>query len=388
MGCQAWGQPFSERPGTWYSCEDMTDKPLLLGVLPDPRNPLDKEFDPKSQEVFTSTAPTYLTSYAAASTWVGKFPIDNQYQTSSCVAHGKVLAMSIFNHLYGSTVGGFVQLSSMFVYRNRGNYPGLGMIPSSADTQVQTGGAPEYADLPTPGDEATANALVISPALTQEALKYAGLQWVTLVDPTKIDTIAHIANDLKLPLNILIFATEMEWSSPVVEILDPGLIQGSAAATVSHCITVLPQSAYMDSKGNKYVIIQDSADFGGIFFRSVSAEFIAARVYECAYPVSLTNTTPVTKPTMSLGTDLTVGSTGPDVIDLQLALQYLGYMPNIVNGVPFAATGYYGGMTKAAVLQLQNEYASAILAPSGLTEGTGYCGESTRAFLNSQFSQL
>ena len=365
----------------------MANQPVLLGVLPDPRNPVEKEFDLKSEEVFTAAAPAYLGSFAAASSYVGVFPVDNQYQTSSCVAHGKVLAMSIFNYLYGETVGVPAQLSSMFVYRNRVNYPGLGMIPSSADTQVQTGGAPEYADLPTPETEAEANALSVPPALASEALKYAGLQWATLVDPTQIDTIAYIANTQKLPLNILIFATVAEWSAPVVEILTPGLVQGSPEAVVSHCITVLPSSAYINpANGEKYVIVQDSAGFGGIFFRAVSAAFIAARTYECAYPVSLTNTTAPTKPVHTFNTDLTVGQTSADVLALQECLQYLGYMPNVVNGVPFAPTSYYGGMSKTAVAAFQTAYASDTLTPEGLTAPTGYVGSSTRAKLNALFA--
>ena len=363
--------------------------PALLGVLPDPRNPQEKEFDITHEEIFTSSVstPTYLGSKTQASQWVGQFPVDDQQQTSSCVAHGKVLALSIFMYFSGITKGVFVQLSSMFVYRNRSNYPGAGMIPSSADTQVEQQGAPQYADLPTPATEAEANALVINPAETQAAKGFSGIRWVQLIDPTDVNTMAFVANNQNLPLNILIYATIAEWSEAVVEVLTPGLVQGSPEAAVSHCVTILPNSAYLEpSNGKYYVMIQDSADFGGIFFRAVSEDFIKARTYECAYPISVDNTPVLTKPKINLTADLSVGSTGPDVVALQEALQYLGYLPNIVNGQPFAPTGTYAGMTKTAVLQLQNEYASEILTPSGLMEGTGYCGSSTRAFLNSQFS--
>ncbi len=359
--------------------------PQNLGVVADNRTPVEKEFDLLHSEVFTSSVPNFFNSKEEASKFVGVFPIDDQLATSSCVAHGKVLAGSIYMFLAGITGGVFVQLSSMFVYRRRVNYPGEGMIPASADTQFETYGAPPYADIPTPATEAVANALAIpDAAVMNAALQYAGLRWVTLVTPGDIDTLAFASNSLGSAPNILIFATVAEWSRGVVEVLTPGLQQGSPEAEVSHCVTILPQSAYIEN-GKKYVIVQDSAGFGGIFFRSVSEEFIKERTFESTYPLNFDTRPSTAAPTVNLTKDLTIGSTGPDVIALQEALQFMGYLPNVVNGEPFAPTGIYGGMTKTAVLKLQEEYAAVILKPSGLTAGTGYVGSSTRAFLNNKF---
>jgi hypothetical protein len=359
--------------------------PKQLGVLPDTRTPEQKEFDILRNEVASgeSATATYVSPDAAKS-YVRKFPIDDQFQTSSCVAHGKVLAASIFMYMSDITPS-FVQLSSMFLYRNRSNYPEAGMIPASADTQFEQAGAPPYADIPTPQTEEEANALPTPDAATTQAAKlFAGLRWVTLVDPTDFETIAYVSNNESTPLNILIYATEQEWSQPTVEILSQGLQQSDPSAVIRHCVTVLPNSAYV-LNGKGYVVIQDSVGYGDTYFRAVSEDFIKARCYECAYPISFDNTPVLTRPTYTFNTDLTVGSTGPDVVALQQILQYLGYLPNVLNDTPFAPTGTYAGLTKAAVLQLQNEYAAEILTPAGLTVGTGYCGASTRAFLNKLF---
>lgn len=364
----------------------MPSTPLNLGVNADPRTPAQKEFDYKHEEIFTSAVPSFLPNYAAASKYVGVFPTSDQLGTSSCVAHGKALVTSIFDWQQQGAGAAFRQLAPMFLYRNRVNYPSEGMIPSSADMQTIHTGLPPYADLPTPATEAQANALVIDASTTNAAKEFAAGKWVSFTDPTDVDQMGYVSNQLGLAQNILIYATITEWSAPVVEVLVPGLSQDDPRAEVRHCVTILPQSAYMGPDGKRYVVIQDSANFGGIYFRSVREDFLEQRVYQADYLIAMGTGPHTTKPSHQWGIDLNVGASGPDVAMLQTALQYLGYLPNVVNGTPFLPTGVYAGMTKNAVLKLQNEYASEILAPSGLTVGTGYCGQSTRAWLNKQFA--
>lgn len=361
------------------------DTPIHLGVNEDPRTPAQKEFDYKHEEIFTSAVPQYLTPDAATG-YINTFPRINQAGTSSCVAHGKTLVMSIFNWQQQGSGAAFRQLSPMFLYRNRSNFPGEGMIPSAANMQTIKQGAPIYGNLPTPDTEAAANALVITPAITASAKEFAAGKWVAFTDPTDIDQMAYVSNVLGLAQNILIYATEGEWSQAVVRVLVPGLSSTDPRAIVRHCVTILPKSVYKNTAGKRYVTIQDSANFGNLYIRSVDEDFLTARVYQTDYMIAMGSQALTSKPRHQWHTDLTIGSTGPDVVALQQALQFLGLLPNVVNGSPFTPTGTYAGMTKNAVLKLQNEYAQDILIPHGLIVGTGYVGQSTRAWLNSQFA--
>ncbi|GMQ95479.1 MAG: hypothetical protein BMS9Abin13_594 [Patescibacteria group bacterium] len=87
--------------------------------------------------------------------------------------------------------------------------------------------------------------------------------------------------------------------------------------------------------------------------------------------------------------NLGAGERGEDVRELQIFLnsssetRLATYGP----GSPGSETPYFGRLTASAVERFQELFAPEILAPSGLSLGTGYVGPSTRAKLNALYAE-
>src|SRR3989344_4779956 len=78
------------------------------------------------------------------------------------------------------------------------------------------------------------------------------------------------------------------------------------------------------------------------------------------------------------------GDSGGEVMSIQRFLNSVDGTQLATSGAgsPGNETSFFGGLTRAAVVQFQNKYASEILAPVGLSAGTGYWGPSSRAKAN------
>jgi len=78
--------------------------------------------------------------------------------------------------------------------------------------------------------------------------------------------------------------------------------------------------------------------------------------------------------------NLMLGARGEEVTLLQtwLALDTAVYPEGIVSG-------WFGPLTKTAVIRFQDKYYEDVLAPWNFTKGTGYVGSTTRAKLNALY---
>lgn len=98
--------------------------------------------------------------------------------------------------------------------------------------------------------------------------------------------------------------------------------------------------------------------------------------------VTITNSS--ASPTDIFTKTLKLGDTDPEVLLLQKALNE--DIDTVITasgaGSPGNETTYFGQKTKLAVIKLQNKHYGEVLAPNGLSVGTGVFGPSTRAMMN------
>lgn len=113
-------------------------------------------------------------------------------------------------------------------------------------------------------------------------------------------------------------------------------------------------------------------------FKSSTGIFVGAglaMVLAMAVLVSVPQAKAAEYPNILVGQNMTVGSTGQDVVVLQGLMSELGYL-NVPTGIAF---GYYGSLTRDAVARYQSS--------NSVTPAVGYYGPVTKVSMYNDFSQ-
>lgn len=325
---------------------------INTGVLPDTRSAEEKANDIQHSE-FTSGAVQWIEK--PSTSW-RHFPERNQSSSGSCVMQSNAKARGATEAIAGSN---FPILSAR-EYNQRSNYPEEGTIPMEG-LQITAKGLSLESFYPS--QEMTEEQINVrysekSQAILDSEKMYSGGTPVQL--PIDIDSIAQ-ALDAGFGVVICCAFPESEWQ--YVPIVTSGI------ANCDHQIAVVDRTLF---QGQKTLVCEDSAFLSTSQNgqRLITEKELLARCYFTGY-VRKTNPPAqgaVARPVHTFTTDLEFGMTGSEVLNLQQYLVFKGFLSKD------CMTGYFGNLTKQALITLQIE--------NNISPAIGYCGSITRNFIN------
>lgn len=344
---------------------------IQTGAISDDRTETQKESAYDNRELVTSTTPLV---WKEKTSW-NRFPVKRQWYTGECVAQSTTKHLGINNE---RDTGQYVDLSPAFFYYFRVNKPTAGMVWLDAMKLATTiGSCFGFRSKQRMRD----NDPEIEPTedMKKEALDFKGKLFIEDKERT-LESIARIIESQGSCLVWFYFDIEgAEWWK-----VEPKTIYNFsspyASGTTRHALVA---TDYGIRNGKKVIKIEDSAGNNSAENdqdRFIDEEFMK-RCFVAGYVIDEPSDVPLTPKPVWIGTrTLKVGMSGDDVKVLQDILR-----GEKVFNFP-TSTGFYGGITKASVIKLQEKYKTQILIPAGLTRGSGVCGKFTLEWLKAHYS--
>ena len=305
----------------------------------------------------------------------------NQSSSLSCVAGYAGIRLQ---KLDGSII------SRKDVYRRRSNYPMGGMSMPDIMKIIRQGACLE-GTLPSQnqGETMMNQNYTLTPQMIQERDKNRGGASFMIQNFRDMDTVAQAFNGGVELCAFWYFDTEGKewWTVEPKPLFD--FTSHFDSDVARHQATIVDMIL---RNGVKTIIVQDTAGVGTGFgqdnnLRYITPDMLAKRAYSMGFILDnddekLTPEPITVRPIFDFTAPIKVGDRGYRVSKLQEVLIYEGLL-NIK-----APTGYLGGLTRQAVIKLQEKYRAEILTPVGLKYGTGISGKSTLAFLRNKYKCL
>lgn len=325
-------------------------KSTFLGVAKDTRSQEVKELDPVHEEVAGGLLPITW-SVKNPETWK-KYTLRNQNLSSSdCVMFSSTTGIEADRGLS-------FPLSAYDLYEQRSNYPEPGTIPMEGVSIPCKNGVLPDSLLPSDNlTEAQLNTRISrTPEMLAKAKELSGGIGVKLTT-IDIDTIAGLISQ-GMTVRLCFHFTLKEWAA-IPQILSDG--------NIHHQVIGVDWSIV---NGKKCIIIQDSCFPNSTYvfphgLRAITEDFLLSRCFSATYIRPTSPVSPLPAPQHIFTVDMGYGDSNNEVLLLQIKLHSLGFF----NVTP---TGYFGGLTKQAVIAYQTS--------KGIS-ATGYVGPITRASL-------
>jgi len=284
-----------------------------------------------------------------------KFPDQDQDGSGSCVAQTVKKLAGIQLWLKEKT---YVTFSATDIFTQRSNKPGSGMIGVEAFDIWRKSGITLESLVPSEKiNDAQMDALAIEVYKREVGAVFKIGGHVGLPNGD-FEAVASVIQQTGKGVMVWFYFTNEEWSPLIPFVKETGL---QLANSLRHSVAAVD---FFLVDGKKYLLIEDSAHFGGITRRLISEEFFKARnwfirhgmnfnfVDESAPQVIVEpQIKPVNKPVFTFTKVLEFNDRNEDIRALQSILQYEGLFPSNVE-----LTGYYGAITARAVLAWQKKH--------------------------------
>lgn len=331
------------------------------GALPDTRTEAERAKDFRFEEIVASATPVVWIEKVSTS-W-RKFPIFNQDGSGSCVAQTIAKVMGV---MYWLKNGVYVHFSATHIYQRRANKPEGGMHGIDAFEIAKKGATLEVLTPSQDMSDIQMDNIKIE-QYKDDVGKVFKLGNYIVGPIADLETVASIIQETGKAVMVWYYFKHDEWTD-VPKVKYPTLdVNGSS--TSRHSVTAVDFTLY---EGKKCIIIEDSwgPNYGKGGQRIITEDFHNKRNFFVAHPMTFQFEQPDVPPINSFTFTLTLkqGSENNEVLELQKHLKKLGLYP-----ANSATTGYFGSVTKKAVIAFQTS--------KGLG-ADGVVGQLTRNALN------
>lgn len=314
---------------------NMSRPPEFTGALLDNRPQSVKDNDVKFTEVVGTAAAVNWNKSAYR-----KFPDLDQHQSNECGAFSARKYLGILYSLLPQ-YGQYLDFSNGHIYQRRYNRPQAGMMLADVLTIMGQGTTLIALTNEKTNTDADSDNLVIP-----QWMKAVGEQFATgkpvFINSEFFDTIASVIQVTGKSVIGLGFFLASEWSTEYPRILNPMLSYVDPAA-LHHFYTFVD---YATIGGIQYLVIEDSAHFGGYARRFVTREWVTSRIIQAGYTMNFKFTDSSSSPASTRPS-----YDGVTIVSAQKCLQYEGLFPS---NVAFAEN--VGPVTRDALLKFQNRY--------------------------------
>lgn len=340
----------------------MEHNPSFLGILEDLRSAEEKQKDYVHEEIATATD----LNWVEKTSWKS-YPIKRQYFTLECVAQSTTKALGINEKKEN---GSYEDLCAEFFYDFRENKPGGGMGWLDAMKLATTIAACKAFRIPQRTHEYE-KIPPITQEMIDEAKKYRGISYVSVINKNDIDTVARIIEEQGYCIVWFWFDINgKEWWKKEPTILYPNLGTYQDTAT-RHALVA---TDYGLRNGKKVIKIEDSAGNNSAEDdqnRFINEAFMP-RCFQAGYVVDLLpEPAPIPPVVHQFNINLYYGMVNNSEVKLyQDILKSKGFFPNV------PSTGNFYGLTAKGNELFQKAHGISPTARNSV-------GPKTRAILNS-----